>query len=108
MNERTIIPNSDAREPVEIAINEALPASAPVANNDSAEFIKALFELTTKQRVFITSLANDRDSGERPYTLFPRDGDEITKFVLRWDRPGRALYFCTGTIKKGYSRRAKD
>jgi P4 family phage/plasmid primase-like protien len=76
----------------------------------TANFIKAFFGPTTTEPVFICSLPQVKDDpnevGQRH--VMTRDTEIIDSFVTKWDRSGRALYFCVGTIKAGSSRRAKE
>lgn len=72
------------------------------------DFIKTLFGASTDAPVYICSLANEKDDpkepGERKVTT--RDGGDIARFITKWDRKRRAIYFCVGTING--QRRAKD
>lgn len=73
------------------------------------EFIKTLFGPVTEAPVYICSLANDRNDEREPSErrVSTRDADDIAKFVTKWDRPRRGLFFCVGTVKAG-QRRAKE
>lgn len=75
---------------------------------NAAEFIAHLFGPGTEAPVYICSLANDRDEpgepGERHVTT--RDRNDIARFVAKWDRPKRGLFFCVSTIDG--PRRSKD
>jgi hypothetical protein len=59
--------------------------------------------------VFITSLANDRAETGRipPQQIVTREVMATERFAAKWDRPGRALYFCVATLRPGVLRRAK-
>ena len=59
--------------------------------------------------VFITSLANDRAETWRipPQQIVTREVMATERFAAKWDRPGRALYFCVATLRPGVLRRAK-
>jgi len=74
----------------------------------AGEFIKTLFGLGTEFPVYICSLANDRDDSSEPSErhVSTRDLADIEKFVAKWDRPKRGLFFCVGTVKG--ARRAKE
>ena len=80
----------------------------PFADHEAARFVKAMFGPTTAHAVFITSLGNDRDSDEKPRQVVTRDVSDITRFCRKWDRNGRGLFCCVGTLKPGLTRRAKD
>jgi hypothetical protein len=56
--------------------------------------------------VFFCSLANDRDDKKQapPQELLTRELNKVEAFIRKWDAPGRALYFCVNTIKKGKRR----
>ena len=80
--------------------------SAPVRPSIlTADFLKTLFEHTTEQ-VYICSFSNERDdpkqAGERH--IATRTPAHITSFVEKWDKPGRGLFFCVGTVKAGAKR----
>jgi len=70
-------------------------------------FIKALFS-NTEQPVHICALANDRDDDRFPFRKIDmREPDKIERFVAKCDEPGRAIYFCVGTLKEGATARNK-
>lgn len=74
----------------------------------AVDLLKTFFEHTTEQ-VYTCSFPNERDDpkqvGERRvHTRLPR---QITSFVKNWDKPGRGLFFCVGTVKDG-ARRNKE
>lgn len=78
----------------------------------SAEFIADWFKGSTG-RVYIASLPNpelkgtpEGEPGERH--ILTRSTEQIEKFVIKWDRPGRGIYFCTATIRPEETRRAKE
>ena len=80
------------------------------------DFIRGLFSESTSDPVFVCSLPNDKADPKEPgeKSILSRDPDEIAAFLVRWDRPGRAVYFCVGTLtpsaqpdKPGGSRRLK-
>lgn len=72
------------------------------------DFIASLFGLVTESPVYICSLANERDDPSEPSErhVSTRDGADIEKFVRKWDRPKRGLFFCVGTVEG--ARRAKE
>lgn len=74
----------------------------------AAQFVRMLFADSTSAPVYLCSLANDRDDtgepGERH--VCTRDADDITRFVAKWDRAKRGLFFCVGTVNG--QRRAKE
>jgi P4 family phage/plasmid primase-like protien len=86
----------------------AQSGSPPSGSVGAVEFIKALFEHTVEQ-VYICSFSNDRDDpnqvGERH--VITRTPAQITSFAEKWDKPGRGLFFCVGTVKAG-AKRNKD
>jgi len=64
-----------------------------------ADFIGALFQFTERE-IYFSSLPNERDDpkqvGER--RVLTREIAIAESFLARWDRPGRAVYFCVSTI----------
>lgn len=69
------------------------------------DLLKTLFAHTTAQ-VYICTFPNDRDcanqAGERHiHTRLP---SQITSFMKKWDKPGRGLFFCVGTVMAGAKR----
>jgi hypothetical protein len=64
----------------------------------------------SKHPVYFCSLPNDKsdpnESGERH--IATRDIEEATAFIIKWDRPGRGLFFCTSTIKPGMVRNKEN
>ena len=86
--------------------------TTPAADLQSVahDFIAKMFGPVTELPVYICSLPNDDsdtdETGERHVTT--RMPGHITGFVTKWDRPKRGLFFCTGIVKRGDVRRAKD
>ena len=76
---------------------------------DAIEFIKALFATGSEAPVYICSLANERDDPTEPpmRKVLTRDRDDIARFISKWDRPKRGLFFCVGTVAPGKDR-SKD
>lgn len=74
----------------------------------AGEFIASLFGPVTESPVYLCSLANERDDPSEPSErhVSTRDGSDIAKFIAKWDRPKRGLFFCVSTITG--PRRAKD
>ncbi len=73
-----------------------------------AEFIKHLFGDVSESPVYICSLANERDDPLEPTErrVATRDGLDIERFIAKWDRKGRGLFFCVGTVNG--PKRAKE
>jgi RepB DNA-primase from phage plasmid len=74
----------------------------------AVDLLKTFFDHTNEQ-VYICTFPNERDDpkqvGERRvHTRLPR---QVTSFVKNWDKPGRGLFFCVGTVKAG-ARRNKE
>src|SRR6476646_3592851 len=62
-----------------------------------------------KNPIFICSLPNTCEEGavgER--SVATREVEHIEGFAQKWDRAGRALYFCVSTLKPNARRRAKE
>jgi putative DNA primase/helicase len=71
-----------------------------------AEFVADVFGPSTVDPVFICSLPNDKVPGlERHVTT--RRADDISAFIAKYDRPGRASYFCVSTLKPSARQRSK-
>jgi putative DNA primase/helicase len=79
-----------------------------MSNGIAADFIRRLFGPVSEQLVYVSSLPNqeNRDTEPGESHVCTRDADEIDKFVRRWDRPKRAVYFCVSTLSA--KRRAKE
>jgi hypothetical protein len=75
----------------------------------AARYLIDIFGPRTKGPVFVTSLANDKEQSGKypPRQIITRDRKEIAAFVEKWDKPGRALYYCVSAMKRGINRRAK-
>ena len=68
-------------------------------------FLKTIFEATTEQ-VYFCSFPNDaKDRNQsRPPAHCHADASVLTRFLRKWDKPGRGLFFCIGTVKAGAAR----
>lgn len=95
------------------ALHAAAQASEPQKKSGAeiaADFIARLFGPVSEQRVYLASLPNKEDGkgepGERH--VITRELPDIERFMRKWDRPKRALYFCVGTVQRDARRRAKD
>jgi phage/plasmid-associated DNA primase len=74
------------------------------------EFLAAIFEGTQEPKFFQT-LANDAgDADEAPNkkSILTDQVASIARFVAKYDRNRRGLFFCVSTIAKGSSTRNKD
>ncbi|WP_440642076.1 AAA family ATPase [Bradyrhizobium sp. PUT101] len=69
-------------------------------------FIRAMFADTTEAPIYICTLPNDRHDRKEPVERSARTnvGSRIRSFIDKWDRPGRALYFCTGIVERDAKR----
>ena len=75
----------------------------------AAKFVAEMFDPTTDAPVHICSLANERGNNEFPFRkINTRDTTEIVNFAERFDKPGRAVYFCVGTLKEAATARNKN
>jgi phage/plasmid-associated DNA primase len=70
------------------------------------DFFKAWFD-ASEAPACLTSLPNIKDDPNEPGERFilTREITEIEEFIAKWDRPGRALYYCVSTIR---TKRNKD
>lgn len=68
-----------------------------------SQFLRAFFGAYSEAPVFLVSLPNtdEKDGQAGPKEVLTRDPATIDGFVHRWDRKGRGLYFCVGTIREG-------
>jgi hypothetical protein len=75
-----------------------------------AQFLADLFGPSTANAVYVCSLPNDDANGEvGERHVATRELEPLARFIEKWDRPRRALYFCaSATIQPGANRRAKD
>ena len=66
----------------------------------TVQFIREVFGPVTENPVYISSLPNaearGREPGERH--VITRDTAVIERFVNKWDRKDRGLYFCVATL----------
>jgi phage/plasmid-associated DNA primase len=84
----------------------ALVPTNNVGSQIAPDFIRSTFGAGTDKPVWIQSLGNDRDGSEQPKHIATRDTAQIERFVQKWDRKGRGMYFCVSTIDGG--TRSKD
>jgi hypothetical protein len=90
--------------------NQASPVteSQLTGPQQAVAFIKGVFG-NTESPVHVCALANDRNDDKFPFRKIDmRDPDEIEHFVGKRDEPGRAVYFCVGTLKPGATARNKE
>jgi hypothetical protein len=79
-----------------------------VRSISALDLLKTFFEHTSEQ-VYICSFPNERGDpmqiGERH--IRTRQMSHVTSFLHKWDKPGRGLFFCVGTVKAD-DRRNKE
>jgi AAA domain-containing protein len=85
----------DATPPY-VAANDATLAP-DIDTAKSVEFIQTAFSPTTDKPVWIQSLGNPGED-EAPKHVATRDMGQIERFIAKWDRDGRGLYFAVSTI----------
>jgi hypothetical protein len=75
----------------------------------AVDLLKTFFEHTTEQ-VYICSFPNDRDDPKQPGErhMHTRKPSQIMSFLGKWDKPGRGLFFCVGTLKPGVMRNKEN
>lgn len=68
----------------------------------------AMFADSSEGPIYLSSLPNVQDDPHEPPErhVSTRDASVVNGFVRKWDRSGRATYFCVGTVVG--PRRAKD
>jgi hypothetical protein len=79
----------------------------------STDFLTTLFSTSETGRVFIGSRPNDDAADiESPYEekfiCRETSAAELPEFLLTWDRPGRAMFFCTGILMDKATKRRKE
>ena len=82
--------------------NNVIPLSGATVNPGAAlpPMIASLLS-GTQGLIFINSLLNEwSDDGSEERHVVSRDPQRLLKFIRKWDIPGRAVYFCVGTIRK--------
>jgi P4 family phage/plasmid primase-like protien len=72
------------------------------AEGVTTNFIKSVFGSTSEAPVFVCSLPNEDAPPDKERKVSTRDLSDIVRFVAKWDRKGRSLYFCVGTINGGH------
>ena len=67
----------------------------------AVEFIRRVFGPTTTAPVFISSLPNAEARGRQPGErhVLSRDTAVIERFVQKWNREDRGVFFCVSTLK---------
>jgi AAA domain len=101
---------SEIQEPEEEPTEEEVSATL-VENSLPAKFLLDVFGETTEGPIYLTSLKNsdrvdENEPGERATKT--RNAARINAFAQKWDRPGRALYFCVSTVQAGKARAKKN
>jgi putative DNA primase/helicase len=80
-------------------------------DHPGAAFLADVFGPSTNDPVFVCSLLNADVRGSEPINerfVTTRQTDEISGFANKWDRPGRATYFCVSTVRPTARRRSKE
>jgi predicted P-loop ATPase len=88
-------------------------AATTTTTKISVDFLTTLFGASESGRAFIGSRPNDDAADiESPYEekfiCRPTNAAELREFLLRWDRPGRAMFFCTGILMDTATKRRKE
>ena len=67
----------------------------------TTDFLARVFGPVTEGDVYVCSLPNERGMPGQPGEKYLRSRDmgEIAGFCTKWDRPGRGLFFCVGTLR---------
>jgi P4 family phage/plasmid primase-like protien len=106
MNAQSLVDHTNATpidEPRQAPLTKPVKLTGP---QQAAKFIVDLFGLTTEP-VHICRFANDKDETLSFKKLDTRDTTAIARFVEKYDEPGRAVYFCVGTLEEGATARNK-
>lgn len=69
----------------------------------TTEFIKHVFGHGSEAPVYVCSLANDDAPASEPSErhVATREMSDILRFIAKWDRKHRGLFFCVSTINNG-------
>jgi P4 family phage/plasmid primase-like protien len=88
---------------------ESTMVEAP-GNSVASAFLADMFGASTHALVYLSSLPNGDAPADEPGErhIATRRFDLIEQFLRKWDRPGRALYFCTATVQVSATTRSKD
>jgi P4 family phage/plasmid primase-like protien len=73
-------------------------------SEQATKFISTVFGPTTEMPVHVCSLGNERDGNHAPRFVSTRDLADVAKFMAKWDKPERGLFYCVGTLKPGSKR----
>jgi AAA domain/RepB DNA-primase N-terminal domain len=78
-------------------------------NSIASDFLADMFGASTAAPVFICSMPNaDAPAGEpRERHVATRELDHVERFLKKWDRKDRALYFAVATLQPGSTTRSK-
>jgi hypothetical protein len=91
---------------LEIAVEtDGVQTDTTTAQPTPVDFIKALFGYANEQP-YICSLPNLKDdpAQAREQHITTRKPGMITWFVEKWDKAGRGLFICVGTVNNGAKR----
>src|SRR4051794_13940470 len=68
----------------------------------AVEFLREVFGPVTENPVYVSSLPNAEARGHEPGErhVITRDTAEIERFVQKWDRKDRGVYFCVSTLRR--------
>jgi AAA domain len=86
----------------------ASPISSTPGPTVASDFIADMFGASSSSPVWITSLPNERGGKPGEKYVPTRIAEKIEDHLREWDGPGRALYFCTATVKTGAMTRSKS
>jgi len=72
----------------------------------ASRFLTDMFKTRSSASVCIVSYANEREQAKRfpPVELYTRDPGSIERFLKKYDKPGRAVYFGVNTVIDGKTR----
>ena len=65
----------------------------------------------TQGQVYLSSVLNEEewtDDGSDERHVVGRNPKNLIRFIHKWDKPGRSVFFCIGTIQKSKARRIKE
>jgi P4 family phage/plasmid primase-like protien len=73
------------------------------------DFMRAVFgDNVTDHPIRLSSFDNDKSGNHQSKHLTTRNSDELSAFMTKYDKDGRALFFSVGTLKDVNKERSKE
>lgn len=76
----------------------------------ATEFLTRVFGPVSEHPVYLSSLRNSHEDADEPTErhVATRNPTELARFIEKYDRARRGLFFCVSTLRPDAPRRAKD